>query len=81
MQFLHIDVGALIDAAGADPWAINNSLQAGQPQQISNLALAFHKAGRCTAEASAAFDQACRRFEAAWNRPGGDNPIIGSAEV
>lgn len=81
MQFLHIDVGALIDAAGADPWAINNSLQAGQPQQISNLALAFHKAGRCTAEASAAFDQAYRRFEAAWNRPGGDNPIIGSAEV
>lgn len=81
MQFLHIDVQALIGAAGGDPWAINNSLQAGQPLRISYLALAFHNAGRCTAEASAAFDLACRRFEAAWNRPDGDQPINDSAEV
>lgn len=81
MQFLHIDVQALIGAAGGDPWEINRSLQAGQPLQISNLALAFHNAGRCTAEASAAFDQAYRRFEAAWNREGGDHPINDSAEV
>jgi hypothetical protein len=81
MQFLHIDVQALIGAAGGDPWMINDSLQAGQPLQISSLALTFHNAGRCTAEASAAFDQACRRFEAAWNRQGGDHPINDSTEV
>lgn len=81
MQFLHIGVQSLIGAAGGDPWAINNSLQVGQPLQISSLALAFHNAGRCTAEASAAFDQACRRFEAAWNRQGSANPITDAAEV
>ena len=43
--------------------------------------MAFHNAGRCTAEASAAFDQACHRFEAAWNRQSGDHPINDSAEV
>lgn len=81
MQFLHIDVQALIGAAGGDPWAINNSLQAGQPLQISNLATAFHNAARCTAEASATFDEACHRFEAAWNGQGRDHPINDSAEV
>ncbi|MGV0484196.1 putative alpha/beta hydrolase, partial [Mycobacterium kansasii] len=64
-----------------DPWAINQSLQAGRPAQISGLAEAFHAAGRCTAEADAAFDLARRRFEAAWNRENGEHPINDSAEV
>lgn len=81
MQFQHIDVSVLIGAAGGDPWAINDSLQVGRPLQISDLASAFHNAGRCTAEASATFDQAYRRFAAAWNREGGDHPINDSAEV
>ncbi|WP_444547186.1 putative alpha/beta hydrolase, partial [Mycobacterium kansasii] len=71
----------LIAEAGGDPWAINQSLQAGQPLQISHLAEAFHAAGRCTAEADAAFEQARRRFDGAWNHQNGDHPINDSAEV
>ncbi|MCV7121687.1 putative alpha/beta hydrolase [Mycobacterium lacus] len=81
MQLRYIGIPLLIAEAGGDPWAINQSLQAGRPAQISDLAEAFHAAGRCTAEADAAFDQARRRFEAAWNRESGDHPINDSAEV
>ncbi|ARG64354.1 hypothetical protein B1T45_27600 [Mycobacterium kansasii] len=54
MQLRYISVPLLIAEAGGDPWAINQSLQAGRPAQISGLAEAFHAAGRCTAEADAA---------------------------
>src|SRR5690349_13418935 len=81
MQLRYIDVGALIAAAGGDPWAINKSLQAGLPAQVSDLAEAFYAAGRCTTEAIAAFNDARRRFDAAWNRQNGDHPINDSAEV
>ncbi|EUA08457.1 alpha/beta hydrolase family protein [Mycobacterium kansasii 732] len=81
MQLRYISIPALIAEAGGDPWAINQSLQAGQPLQISHLAEAFHAAGRCTAEAEAAFEQARRRFDAAWNHQNGDHPINDSAEV
>lgn len=76
----YIDEQAL--EAGGDPWAINASLQAGSPLEISNLAGAFHRAGRCTAEAENAFQQARARFEAAWNHhDGGGHPINDSDEV
>ncbi|MGH3554385.1 MAG: alpha/beta hydrolase, partial [Mycobacterium sp.] len=75
MQLHHIDLGKLIAAAGGDPWAINKSLQSGRPAQISDLAQAFHNAGQCTTEASNAFLEARRRFEAAWNREDGEHPI------
>ncbi|MEE3751415.1 hypothetical protein [Mycobacterium intracellulare] len=81
MQLRYISVAALIAEAGGDPWAVNRSLQAGSPFQISQLAEAFLKAGRCTAEASNAFDQARSRFDAAWNHQNGDSPITGSDEV
>ncbi len=81
MQLRYISIPALVGEAGGDPWAINQSLQAGRPAQISDLAEAFHAAGRCTAESSAAFDDARRRFEASWNRENGDHPINDSAEV
>lgn len=81
MQLLYLSVPALIGAAGGDPWAINASLQAGSPAQISNLAAAFHRAGRCTAEADHAFEQARTRFDAAWNHQNGDHPINASDEV
>lgn len=81
MQLRYISIPALIAEAGGDPWAINQSLQAGRPAQISDLAEAFHAAGVCTAESSKAFDEARRRFEAAWNREGGEHPINDSAEV
>lgn len=81
MQLRYISVAALIAEAGGDPWAVNQSLQAGSPFQIAQLAEAFLKAGRCTAEATNAFDQARSRFDAAWNHQNGDHPINGSAEV
>jgi hypothetical protein len=81
MQLRYLSIPALIGAAGGDPWAINASLQAGSPLQISNLAQAFLRAGRCTAEASNAFEQARTRFEAAWNHQDGGHPINDSEEV
>lgn len=81
MGLPYIDERALVAEAGGDPWAINASLQAGSPLQISNLARAFHRAGRCTAEADNAFQQAHTRFEAAWNHQDGGHPINDSAEV
>ncbi|OBB84023.1 hypothetical protein A5760_09530 [Mycobacterium colombiense] len=81
MQLRYLSIPALIGAAGGDPWAINASLQAGSPLQISNLAEAFRRAGRCTKEANDAFEQARTRFEAAWNHQNGDHPITGSDEV
>lgn len=67
--------------AGGDPWKINATLQSGRPAQISNLAKAFHDAGRSTGEAEAAFNLARGRFEQAWTHENGENPINGSAEV
>ncbi len=81
MQLINLSVAELVAGAGGDPWEINRTLQAGQPGQISNLANAFHSAGRSTAEADATFDQARKRFEAAWNHQNGDSPINDSAEV
>ncbi|OMB91028.1 hypothetical protein [Mycobacterium colombiense] len=81
MGLPYIDERALVAEAGGDPWAINASLQAGSPLQISNLAGAFHRAGRCTAKADNAFQQARTRFEAAWNHQDGGHPINDSAEV
>ncbi|OBF57236.1 hypothetical protein A5756_09670 [Mycobacterium sp. 852002-53434_SCH5985345] len=81
MGLPYIDIDALIAEAGGDPWAINRSLQAGDPLQISNLAAAFREAGRCTAEADHAFEQARNRFDAAWNHQTGDHPINDTAEV
>ncbi|WP_055404562.1 MULTISPECIES: TNT domain-containing protein [unclassified Mycobacterium] len=82
MQLRYISVAALIAEAGGDPWAINKSLQAGRPWEISSLAEAFHRAGRCTSEAQHAFEQARNRFDAAWNRQGGGgNPINDSLDV
>jgi hypothetical protein len=81
MQLRYISNPHLIAEAGGDPWTLNETLQAGRPAQISDLAQAFHDAGRCTAESSAAFDEARRRFEASWNGVNGEHPINDFAEV
>lgn len=81
MQLRYISKPALIAEAGGDPWATNQSLQAGRPAQIADLAAAFHTAGRFSAEANTAFEQARRRFDAAWNHRNGGHPINDSAEV
>lgn len=81
MQLRYLSIPSLIGAAGGDPWAVNASLQAGNPGQISSLAEAFLRAGRCTQEANHAFEQARTRFDAAWNHQQGDHPINDSDEV
>ena len=81
VQLRYISIPALIAEAGGDPWAINQSLQVGRPAQISDLAEAFHTAGRCTTERDNAFEAARRRFESAWTHENGENPINDSAEV
>lgn len=81
MQLICLNVADLVGQAGGDPWAVNQSLQAGSPFEISRLAEAFHDAGRCTAEADHAFEQARHRFDAAWNHQNGDRPITAAAEV
>lgn len=81
MQLHHISLPALIDAAGGDPWLVNNTLQSGSPAVIDELAQAFHNAGACTTASSAAFAEARRRFQAAWNRENGEHPINDSLEV
>jgi hypothetical protein len=67
--------------AGGDPWQINATMQSGRPAQISNLAQAFHDAGRSTSEAEISFRQARDRFDKAWTHEDGGNPINDSAEV
>lgn len=81
MQLIELSIGELVAQAGGDPWAINQSLQAGSPFQISQLAEAFHAAGRCSVAAQEEFEQARKRFDMAWNHQNGDHPINGSAEV
>lgn len=77
----YISRGILVIFAGGDPWRVNATLQGGRPAQISDLAQAFHDAGRATTEAEAAFRSARDRFRNAWTHENGENPIDGSAEV
>lgn len=76
----HIPLDQLISAAG-DPWAIDATLQSGDPGQISELATAFRDAGACTTETWQEFERARVRFRASWNRQGGDYPVNDCAEV
>jgi hypothetical protein len=81
MNLANLSEPELIASAGGDPWAINQSLQAGSPFQISQLAETFHGAGRHTAEADHAFEDARKRLDTAWNHQNGDHPINDSDEV
>ncbi len=81
MQLRHLSIPHLIAEAHGDPWAVNQSLQSGRPAQISDLAKALHGAAQSSNDANAAFEEALRRFEAAWNHENGDHPINDSAEV
>jgi hypothetical protein len=81
VQLQYLNLPWVIAAAGGDPWQVNLTLQSGNPAVVDELAQAFHNAGSCTAESSAAFAEARRRFQAAWNRENGEHPINDSAEV
>jgi hypothetical protein len=81
MHLRYISQGALVMFTGGDPWKINATMQSGRPAQISNLAQAFHDAGRSTGDAEISFRQARDRFDKAWTHEDGGKPINDSAEV
>lgn len=76
----HLQIGGLISQAGGDPWAVDDSLQAGSPTQINFLAQAFHSAAGSATSAEDAFVTARQHFEQ-YNRENGEQPINNSAEV
>lgn len=82
LQLRHLSIQELIASAGGDPWKLDQTIQSGSPGAINELATAFYNAGACIGETSDEFNQAKKRFEAAWDRDdGGAHPINESAEV
>jgi len=76
----HLQVNDLIAQAGGDPWAIDDSLQAGSPTQINFLAQAFHSAAGSATAAEESFRTAQEHFTQ-FNRENGEQPINNGAEV
>ena len=80
-QLVHLSVPELIGAAGGDPWKVDDSIQAGTPREISELAGSFYNAGVSMTQTSDEFNAAKKRFIAAWDRDDPAHPINDSAEV
>lgn len=81
-SFLHFTTSELSGLAGADPWQLDDELQAGDPGAINNLAEAFHQSGARVKDADDEFNAAKQRFNDSWNRHNGaQHPINDSAEV
>ncbi|WP_067967919.1 putative alpha/beta hydrolase [Mycolicibacter icosiumassiliensis] len=76
----HLNVDDLVAQAGGDPWAIDDSLQAGSPTQINFLAQAFHSAAGSATAAEESFRTAQEHFTQ-YNRENGEQPINNGAEV
>ncbi|UVO13952.1 hypothetical protein NM962_07795 [Mycobacterium sp. SVM_VP21] len=76
----YLGLGELVAAAGGDPWAVDDSVQAGSPTQINFLAQAFHSAAGSVTSAEETFRTAQRHFEQ-YNRENGAQPINNGAEV
>jgi hypothetical protein len=82
LELSYLSVPELTRLAGGDPWKVDLTIQSGSPGQINELATAFHDAGVCMGDTSQEFNEAKRRFEAAWDRQdGGGHPINDSDEV
>lgn len=77
----HLSIPELIAAAGGDPWKLNDTIQAGSPGEISELATSFRSAGLCITETDEEFNQAKKRFDAAWDRDDPAHPINDAEEV
>lgn len=77
----HLSAGPLVDAAGDDPWQIDETLQRGDPGEIAALSRAFFEAGACTEETYRDFVAAQQRFRAAWSRADGAHPISDGGQV
>ena len=80
-QPVHLSVPELIGAAGGDPWRTDETVQAGSPGEISELATSFRKAGVCMTETDEEFEAAKKRFDAAWDRDDPAHPINDAEEV
>ncbi len=80
-QLVHLSVPELIGAAGGDPWKVDDSIQAGAPGEISELAQSFYNAGLSMTQTSEEFNAAKKRFQAAWDRDDPAHPINDSVEV
>ncbi|WP_234834951.1 TNT domain-containing protein [Mycolicibacterium stellerae] len=77
----HLSVAELIGAAGGDPWQVNDTIAAGSPGEISELATSFHNAAVCTTQTGEEFAQAKKRFAEAWDRDDPAHPINDADEV
>ena len=80
-QLVYLSVPELIGAAGGDPWRVDDTIQAGAPGEISELATSFRNASVCTTETEDEFTAAKKRFDAAWDRDDPAHPINDSEEV
>jgi hypothetical protein len=80
-HLVHLSVPELIGAAGGDPWRTDETVQAGSPGEISELATSFRKAGVCMTETDEEFDAAKKRFKAAWDRDDPVHPVNDAEEV
>lgn len=76
----YLGLGDLVAAVGGDPWAVDDSVQAGSPAQINFLAQAFHSAAGSSTAAEETFRTARQHFEQ-YNRENGEQPINNGAEV
>lgn len=80
-QLVHLSVPELIGAAGGDPWQVDDTIQAGAPGEISELAESFRAASVCVTETDEEFYQAKKRFDESWDRDDPAHPINDAEEV
>jgi hypothetical protein len=80
-HLVHLSVPELIGAAGGDPWLTDETIQAGSPGEISELATSFNNAGVSMTETNEEFNAAKKRFDAAWDRDDPAHPINDAEEV
>jgi hypothetical protein len=80
-QLVYLSVPELIGAAGGDPWHVDETIQAGSPGEISELATSFRNAGVCMTETDEEFTAAKKRFDAAWDRDDPAHPVNDAEEV
>jgi hypothetical protein len=80
-QLVHLSVPELIGGAGGDPWQIDDTIQAGAPGEINELAGSFRAAGTCITETDEEFYAAKKRFDESWDRDDPAHPINDSEEV
>ena len=79
-QLAYLSVQELIGAAGGDPWHIDDTLQAGAPGEISELAQSFYDAGVSMTQTSES-QRGQKRFQAAWDGDDPAHPINDSVQV